>query len=217
MKFFKMAWYGVLTYVLLQLVACDNRHDTQTEVEVAPESVKVMEALDSIDPEDFRKGRVLGDRIRGICNLIQTVPDAQERLNLLLKTAQKVDSMTFSGYSYREMRSMKREYLLMYEALAYALVENKVEESMVENFILSGFEKYKNMCFTLGGENDMSDGNSRSALERRRMAKTMRLAWMDDAGFFEQRSIRTIFFNNPKAIERFTKRWLEMFGHNGVK
>lgn len=45
-------------------------------------------------------------------------------------------------------------------------------------------------------------------------ARGMRLAWLNDAGFFEQHSIRTVFYNHEEAGRRFAERWHREFGYH---
>lgn len=168
----------------------------------------------SLDSSTLRKGDTLKKRVRDICQTMQSMTNSEVRVKTLHETANAVASIDFAKFSLREKEGMSQNFFRVYEQLSYHLIENGVSEQIVGDFIISGFRKYREMCFSFGDEKDMSDGKGREAMERRRMARGMRLAWLNDAGFFEQHSIRTIFYNHKDAGRRFAERWHREFGYH---
>lgn len=204
--------HGVAVFVFALLFsACDQAGNDAAGSNEGDRERNVPEVIDA---SLLRNGRALGDRVRELCASLSTLTNRNERAERLVRISERIDSIDFSGYGYRELASMPQELMLAYEFLSYNLFENGVSEQIVGDFILSGFKKYRKMCFSFGDEKDFSDGRGNDARERRRMARGMRLAWLNDAGFIERHAIRTIFSSNPEAGRRFADRWHREFGYH---
>lgn len=200
---------GVGCAALLLLGACDKSSSRSDDVEKAGDYAILRLNLNL---GEERRGRHFRRRVSEVCRTIAEVTNRIERVGLLKRLSEDMSRLSLRQFTPQEKESMADEFWRSIEFVSYQLVQNGVDERYVSDFMLESFREYRKMCFSLGDDQDFSDGDGLEARERRRMARSLRGSWDNAISFWEQNSIRTIYYGHPDAAERFKERWHREFG-----
>ena len=98
------------------------------------------------------------------------------------------------------------------EYLAYCLIKSGGSREEAWQSLMMGLEKYRQMCFAYGDENDMSDGFSREAFYRRKVAQWGPKYWQCSLLFCRDHTIRTVIAGDSKdTISQYQRRLQDKF------
>jgi len=127
-----------------------------------------------------------------------------------VKEFYKID---ISKCSVREATGMLYNYYLNCEYLAYCLIKSGGSRDEAWQSLVTGLEKYRQLCFSFGDENDMSDGFTREAFYRRKVAQWGPKYWKGCLKICRDRTIKSVFGpDNKDTIERLQARLEKKFG-----
>ena len=108
---------------------------------------------------------------------------------------------------------MLNVYYRVAEYLAYGLRRAGCSKEEAWQALVTGIEKYRQICFSFGDENDMSDGWSPKARERRIFARGGRKAWKGCLLFCRDTTIRTVIaWDSKDAILHYQRRLQDKYG-----
>ena len=112
----------------------------------------------------------------------------------------------------REATNMLYVHYRISEHLAYGLQRAGCSKEEAWQALLTGIEKYRQICFSFGDENDFSDGRGPKASERRIFALGGRKAWKGCLLFCRDHTIKRVFGVDDKdTIEEFKARLQKKF------
>lgn len=150
---------------------------------------------------------------REICELTLSLTNAQERIMLFREFVMEFYKIDISNCTVREATDMLYDYYPNTEYLAYGLIKAGGSTEEAWRSLVTGLEKYRQLCFSFGDENDMSDGTGREAFDRRRIAQWGRKAWKGCLLFCRDHSIKSVFGVDSKdAILHFQRRLQDRYG-----
>ena len=126
-----------------------------------------------------------------------------------VKEFYKID---ISKCSVREARNILDVYCRIPEYLAYGLIRAGSSKEEAWQTLMTGLEKYKPVCFSFGDENDLSDGWSPKASERRIFARWGRKSWNGCLLFCRDHTIKSVFGVDDKdTIRQLQSRLQDKF------
>ena len=165
--------------------------------------------LDSV--KLLRERRKIGERTLSLTN-------AQERIMLFREFVKEFYKIDIGNCTVREATDMLYDYYSNSEYLAYGLRRAGGSTEEAWQSLVTGLEKYRQLCFSFGDEDDMSDGNGREAFERRRIARWGRKSWEGCLLFCRDHTIRTVIADGSKdAIHFFQRRLQDKFRYDFEK
>lgn len=127
-----------------------------------------------------------------------------------VKEFYKID---ISKCTVREAGYMLNDYYPNAEYLAYCLIKAGGSTDEAWQSLVTGLERYRQMCFAYGDENDMSDGFVREAFYRRKVAQWGREHWKGCLRFCRDHTIKSVFgHDNKDTIEQLKARLEKRFG-----
>ena len=156
------------------------------------------------DVQMLREGRDIVEQALSLTN-------NQERIAVLREFVDEFYKIDISKCTVKEARSMLGRYCLMPEYLAYGLIRAGGSKEEAWQALVKGLEKYRVMCFSYGDENDMADGWSREAGDRRHVARWGRKSWMGCLQFCRDHTIKSVFGGDKETIEQFRVRLQKKF------
>ena len=161
--------------------------------------------LDSV--KLLRERRKIGERTLSLTN-------AQERIMLFREFVKEFYKIDIGNCTVREATDMLYDYYSNSEYLAYGLRRAGGSTEEAWQSLVTGLEKYRQLCFSFGDENDMSDGKGREASERRRLARWGRKSWKGYLLFSRDTTIKSVFGpDNKDTIEQLKARLEKKFGN----
>ena len=146
----------------------------------------------------------VGERMLSLTN-------AQERIVLFREFVKEFYKIDISKCSVREARNILDVYCRIPEYLAYGLIRAGGSKEEAWQALVKGLEKYRIMCFSYGDENDMADGWSREAADRRHVARWGRKSWLGCLLFCRDHTIKSVFGGDKETIEQFKARLQKKF------
>ena len=159
----------------------------------------------------LRERKEIGEQTLSLTN-------AQERIMLFREFVKEFYKIDISNCTVREATDMLYDYYSNSEYLAYGLLRAGGSTEEAWQSLVKGLEKYRQLCFSFGDENDMSDGKGREASERRRMARWGRKSWEGCLLFCRDHTIRTVIADDSKdAIHHFQRRLQDKFRYDFEK
>ena len=156
------------------------------------------------DVQMIRDGRDIVEQALSLTN-------NQERIAVLREFVDEFYKIDISKCTVKEARSMLGRYCLMPEYLAYGLIRAGGSKEEAWQALVKGLEKYRIMCFSYGDENDMADGWSREAADRRHVARWGRKSWLGCLQFCRDHTIKSVFGGDKETIEEFKARLQKKF------
>ena len=150
---------------------------------------------------------------RGICEQKLSLTNIEERIVLFREFVKEFYKIDISHCTVSEATDMLYDYYSNCEYLAYCLIKSGSSTEEAWQSLVTGLEKYRQLCFSFGDENDMSDGKGREASERRRIARWGRKSWGGCLLFCRDHTIKRVFGpDNKDTIERLQARLEKKFG-----
>ena len=161
---------------------------------------------------------------RAICEQTLSLTNTQERIMLFREFVKEFYKIDISKCTVGEATGMLYNYYLNCEYLAYCLIKSGGSREEAWQSLMTGLEKYRQMCFAYGDENDMSDGFTREAFYRRKVAQWGPKHWKGCLKICRDRTIKRVFGVDSKdAILHYQRRlqdkygqWLEPSADGGV-
>lgn len=191
------------------LPGCERLHKKTLSAEAEACQAQITAFRSNISLGDwkmFRDGRKIVEQTIALAN-------DQERIMLCREFAKEFYRIDISRCTVREATYMLDEYCLMPEYLAYGLLRAGVSTEEAWESLVTGLEKYRQLCFSFGDENDMSDGRGREASARRHVARWGRKSWEGCLLFCRDHTIKSVFGpDNKDTIERLQSRLEKKFG-----
>ena len=192
----------------LSLAGCERAHKVTLSAEGEACKVRIAAFRSDVGLDDVKMlsgGRSIVEQTISLTN-------AQERIYLLREFVKEFYKIDIGKCTVREARCMMGRYCLMPEYLAYGLIRAGGSAEEAWQALVTGLEKYRRMCFSYGDENDMSDGWSREAGERRHVARWGRKSWKGCLLFCRDHSIKSVFGGAFKeVVEQYKVRLQKKF------
>ena len=144
-----------------------------------------------------------------------SLTNAEERIMLFREFVKEFYKIDISKCTVREASYMlgNQNYYSNCEYLAYGLIRAGGSREEAWQSLMTGLEKYRQMCFAYGDGNDMSDGFSREAFDRRKVARWGPKYWKCCLLFCRDHTIRTVIaWDSKDAIRQFQRRLEDKFG-----
>ena len=158
-----------------------------------------------VDLKIFRDGREIVDQTMSLTN-------SQERIVLCREFVKEFYKIDISKCTVREADNMIVGYYSNSEYLAYCLLRAGGSTDEAWQSLVTGLEKYRQLCFSFGDENGMSDGKGDEAGIRRHAAQWGPKVWKNTLRFCRDTTIRTVFGSDKETIERLQARLVKRFG-----
>ena len=152
---------------------------------------------------------------RAICEQTLSLTNTQERIMLFREFVKEFYMIDISKCTVREASYMlgNQNYYSNCEYLAYGLIRAGGSREEAWQSLMTGLEKYRQMCFAFGDENDVSDGFSREAFDRRKVAQRGPKYWKCCLLFCRDHTIRTVIaWDSKDAILHYQRRLQDKFG-----
>lgn len=140
-----------------------------------------------------------------------SLTNAQERIGLFRELVKEFYMIDISKCTVKEAERMIGNYCLNPEYLAYGLIRAGGSAEEAWQVLVTGLEKYRVMCISYGDENDMSDGLSREAFDRRKIARWGRKSWKGCLQFCRDHTIRSVFGEDKETVEKLKLRLKKRF------
>ena len=191
----------------LLLAGCERLPEKplSAEAEVCRAQIAAFRSNVGLDGRLLRVSDDLGEQTLSLTN-------AEERIMLFREFVTEFYKIDVSKCTVIEASHMLYDYCRNPEYLAYGLLRAGGSTEEAWQSLVTGLGKYRQLCFSFGDENDMSDGNGREASERRRMARWGRKSWKGCLLFCRDHTIKSVFGDDRDTIERLKRRLQDRFG-----
>ena len=191
------------------LTGCEQPHQKplSAEAEACRAQIAAFRANVALDDAKMLRER------RVICEQTLSLTNTQERITLFREFVKEFYKIDISKCTVREATGMLYNYYLNCEYLAYCLIKSGCSRDEAWQVLVAGLEKYRQMCFAYGDENDMSDGFSREAFYRRKVAQWGPKYWKRCLLFCRDRAIKRVFGDDSKdAILHYQRLLQDKYG-----
>ena len=193
----------------LSLAGCERSHEKplSAEAEACRARISVFRSNVGLDcGKLLRERKEIGEQTLSLTN-------AEERIMLFRAFVKEFYKIDISKCTVREAGYMLDYYYQNTEYLAYGLLRAGGSTEEAWQSLVTGLEKYRQMCFAYGDENDMSDGMGREACYRRKIVQWGRKHWKGCLLFCRDHTIKSVFGpDNKDTIERLQARLEKKFG-----
>ena len=193
----------------LSLTGCERLRERPLSAEAEACRSRIIAFRANVGLDDVKLER----ERREICEQTMSLTNKQERIMLFREFVKEFYKIDISKCSVREATGMLYNYYLNCEYLAYSLIKSGGSREEAWQSLMTGLEKYRQMCFAYGDENDMSDGFSREAFDRRKVAQWGPKYWKCCLLFCRDRTIKRVFAGDSGDVMRqFQRRLEDKFG-----
>ena len=193
----------------VSLAGCErSSREKPMSAEAEACKVRISSFCSSVGLDDVK---ILRDG-RHIVKQVLSLTNDHERIVLFREFVNEFYKIDISKCTLREANCLLGRYCQMPEYLAYGLIKAGGSREEAWQSLMTGLEKYRQMCFSFGDENDMSDGKGRETLERRRIARWGRKSWKGCLRFCRDTTIKSVFGADKGTVERFQARLESRFG-----
>ena len=194
----------------LSLTGCELSHDKPLSAEAEACKARIAAFRANVGLDDvklFRERKEIGEQTLSLTN-------AQERIMLFRELVKEFYKIDVSKCTDREASYMLNVYYRVSEYLAYGLRRAGCSKEEAWQALVTGIEKYRQICFSFGDENDFSDGWNPKASERRIFARGGRKAWKGCLLFCRDHTIKRVFGGDgdKETIEQLKARLQDKFG-----
>ena len=193
----------------LSLTGCErlNEKPLSAEAEACRARIAAFRANVGLNDVKLRRERTeIGEQTLSLTN-------AEERIMLFREFVKEFYKIDISKCTVKEAGYMLNDYYPNSEYLAYGLLRAGGSTEEAWQSLVTGLERYRQMCFAYGDENDMSDGFVREAFYRRKVAQWGREHWNGCLLFCRNTTIERVFGpDNKDTIERLQARLEKKFG-----
>ena len=157
------------------------------------------------DAKLFRESNEISEQMLSLTN-------SQERIMLFREFVKEFYKIDIGKCTDREATNMLYVHYRISEHLAYGLQRAGCSKEEAWQALLTGIEKYRQICFSFGDENDFSDGRGPKASERRIFALGGRKAWKGCLLFCRDHTIKRVFGGDDKdTIRQLQSRLQDKF------
>ena len=157
------------------------------------------------DAKLFRESNEISEQMLSLTN-------SQERIMLFREFVKEFYKIDIGKCTDREATNMLYVHYRISEHLAYGLQRAGCSKEEAWQALLTGIEKYRQICFSFGDENDFSDGRGPKASERRIFALGGRKAWKGCLLFCRDHTIKRVFGVDDKdTIRQLQSRLQDKF------
>ena len=199
----------LLCLIGLSLTGCERIQEKPLSAEAEACRAQIAAFRANVGLDDVK---MLRER-RVICEQTLSLTNTQERIMLFREFVKEFYKIDISKCSVREATGMLYNYYLNCEYLAYCLIKSGGSRDEAWQSLVTGLEKYRQLCFSFGDENDMSDGFTREAFYRRKVAQWGPKYWKGCLKICRDRTIKSVFgSDNKDIIERLQARLEREFG-----
>ena len=208
------AWFRMTVLMAMCLVVCSCcRHENDATDAVSTNVLECAMRIESFHDLIVSNGAVISE-IEYIGKLIMAnETNRAVRLELVRRLKDVVSNVDLTVLPERVKFNLEYGYWHVPVEIAAGLLFNGATEDEAGDVIINAMRKYTAMCFSFGKEEDVLDGDGRSARERRINARMFRKAWEKEMLFFEWTMIDAVFGSISKeASKRFLDRWHGEFG-----
>ena len=142
-----------------------------------------------------------------------SLTNAQERIMLFREFVKEFYKIDIGKCTDREATDMLYVHYRISERLAHGLLRAGCSKEEAWQALVTGIEKYRQICFSFGDENDFSDGWNPKASERRIFARGGRKAWKGCLLFCRDHTIKSVFGGDgdKETIEQLKARLQKKF------
>ena len=199
----------LLCLIGLSLTGCERLRGKTLSAEAEACRAQIAAFRANVGLDDVK---MLRER-RVICEQTLSLTNTQERIMIFREFVKEFYKIDISKCSVREATGMLYNYYLNCEYLAYCLIKSGGSRDEAWQSLVTGLEKYRQLCFSFGDENDMSDGFTREAFYRRKVAQWGPKYWKGCLKICRDRTIKSVFGpDNKDTIERLQARLEKKFG-----
>jgi len=191
----------------LSLTGCERSCEKPLSAEAEACRARIVTFRTNVGLDDtklFRESDEIGEQTLSLTN-------AQERIMLFRELVNEFFKIDISKCTDREATNMLYVHYRITEYLAYGLLRAGCSKEEAWQALVAGIEKYRQICFSFGDENDFSDGRGPKASERRIFARGGRKAWKGCLLFCRDHTIKSVFGGDKEMIEQFKARLQRKF------
>ena len=193
------------------LTGCEQPHQKSLSAEAEACRAQIAAFRENVGLDDVklkRERNEIGEQTLSLTN-------AEERIMLFREFVKEFYKIDISKCTVTEASYMlgNQNYYSNCEYLAYGLIRAGGSKEEAWQSLMTGLEKYRQLCFSFGDENDMSDGWSPEARTRRHFAEWGRKSWGGCLLFCRNTTIKSVFGpDNKDTIEQLQARLEKKFG-----
>ena len=193
----------------LSLTGCERSCEKALSAEAEACRAQIAAFRENVGLDDVklkRESNEIGEQTLSLTN-------AEERIMLFREFVKEFYKIDISKCTVREASYMlgNQNYYSNCEYLAYGLIRAGGSAEEAWQSLMTGLERYRQMCFSYGDENDMSDGFTPDAFYRRKVAKWGREYWQCCLLFCRDHTIKSVFGGDKETIERLKARLQKKF------
>ena len=193
------------------LTGCEQPHQKSLSAEAEACRAQIAAFRENVGLDDVklkRERNEIGEQTLSLTN-------AEERIMLFREFVKEFYKIDISKCTVTEASYMlgNQNYYSNCEYLAYGLIRAGGSKEEAWQSLMTGLERYRQLCFSYGDENDMSDGFTPDAFYRRKVAKRGRVYWQCCLLFCRDHSIKRVFGGDgdKEKIEQFKARLKKKF------
>jgi hypothetical protein len=200
--------YAYIIFMMLITSACDWQPECIPNLETR----ELVAKIERIDVNCSNSIEVI-DAWIDINSAFKTITNKTQRAYAIKYLRDSVLSMDLLKKSDYQKGCLVGEYWQILHMLGRSMLECDFPDKYVHDYLITGWGKYRDMCFSFDDEKNIKDGSDLALRRRRMQAKGMRLSYENDIMFFERKSIRLMYsgFPNEKLLG-FLKVWHSVFG-----
>ena len=207
MKIIKTA-VVLISLIGLSLTGCERSCKKPLSVEAEACRMRIAAFRSNVGLDDaklFRESNEISEQMLSLTN-------SQERIMLFREFVKEFYKIDIGKCTDREATNMLYVHYRISEHLAYGLQRAGCSKEEAWQALLTGIEKYRQICFSFGDENDFSDGRGPKASERRIFALGGRKAWKGCLLFCRDHTIKRVFGVDDKdTIRQLQSRLQDKF------
>jgi len=191
----------------LSLTGCERKCEKPLSAEAEACRARIAAFRSNVglnDAKIFSESNEISEQTLSLTNALERIMLFRELVNEFFK-------IDISKCTDREATNMLYVHYRISEHLAYGLLMAGCSKEEAWQTLVTGIEKYRQICFSFGEENDFSDGWSPKAGERRIFARGGRKAWKGCLLFCRDHTIKSVFGGDKETIEELKARLQKKF------
>ena len=192
----------------LSLTGCERPQEKPLSAEAEACRAQIAAFRSNVGLDDVKLRRMRNEVVEQTLSLT----NSEERIVLFREFVKEFYKIDIGKCTVEEAIDMVYEYYSDSEYLAYGLLRAGGSTDEAWQSLVTGLEKYRQLCFSFGDENGMSDGRGDEAGIRRHAAQWGPKVWKNTLRFCRDTTIRTVFGPDKETIERLQARLVKRFG-----
>ena len=192
----------------LSLTGCERPQEKPLSAEAEACRAQIAAFRSNVGLDDVKLRRMRNEVVEQTLSLT----NSEERIVLFREFVKEFYKIDIGKCTVEEAIDMVYEYYSDSEYLAYGLLRAGGSTDEAWQSLVTGLEKYRQLCFSFGDENGMSDGKGDEAGIRRHAAQWGPKVWKNTLRFCRDTTIRTVFGSDKETIERLQARLVKRFG-----